>query len=385
MLAVRRVLLYTGLIIKETGYSFMAKQRDTVLDAMRGIGIVLMVVGHSGFGGTGFIYLFHMALFFMLSGYFFRPAQDGAGLRRFCIRRVMTLWLPFVLANTAFTVCNNLFLKLNILTGDERILDLPGNQVTQPVTLKDIIGRTVHWCIFDGGTQLGGALWFVQALFQISILYALVEFVLRKVLHGRDVQTAQGFVSGVLLILGWHCSQTGWNVWGLGIAASCYSLFYLGTLARRVGQPPRKVPVRAGIAAAAFVVLLVLLPFGSVGLAGNQYPGWLFLLLASSAGWVLVYECAHLAARLPRLGAALAALGRATMPIVILHFLSFKLVTWLGLLATGGEAYLLAAFPTLFTGGAWWLAYTAAGLLLPLAAYQPYRMLKTRLLCRLRR
>lgn len=48
----------------------MEKQRDAVLDAMRGIGIVLMVVGHSGFGGTSFIYLFHMALFFMLSGYF---------------------------------------------------------------------------------------------------------------------------------------------------------------------------------------------------------------------------------------------------------------------------------------------------------------------------
>ena len=40
------------------------------------------------------------------------------------------------------------------------------------------------------------------------------------------------------------------------------------------------------------------------------------------------------------------------MPIVILHFLAFKPVTWLGLLATGGESYLLAAFPIYFTGGA---------------------------------
>ena len=46
----------------------MAKQRDPVIDSMRGIGIVLMVLGHSGFPGTDFIYLFHMALFFMLSG-----------------------------------------------------------------------------------------------------------------------------------------------------------------------------------------------------------------------------------------------------------------------------------------------------------------------------
>ena len=76
----------------------------------------------------------------------------------------------------------------------------------------------------------------------------------------------------------------------------------------------------------------------------------------------------------------LAYLGRATMPIVILHFLSFKLVTWLGLLATGGEPYLLAAFPIYFTGGAWWLAYTAAGLVLPLAANAVYKKIKNTVL-----
>ena len=222
----------------------MAKQRDPVLDGMRGIGIVLMVVGHSGFAGSDFLYLFHMALFFMLSGYFFRPVQDGAGLRRFCLRRVVTLWLPFVAANTAFTVCNNLFLRLNILTQDPRILELPGNQTTDPVTLKDIVGRTLHWCVFDGGTQLGGALWFVQALFQISILYAVVEFVLRKLRPGQDTLLPQGFVSGVLLLLGWHWSQTGWNAWGLGIVASGYCLFYLGTLAHCMGQPARKPGAR---------------------------------------------------------------------------------------------------------------------------------------------
>ena len=80
------------------------------------------------------------------------------------------------------------------------------------------MGRTVHWCVFDGGTQLGGALWFVQALFQISIVYAVVEVALRKLLAGRDTLLPQGFVAGVLLILGWQCSRTGWNVWGLGIA-----------------------------------------------------------------------------------------------------------------------------------------------------------------------
>ena len=146
----------------------MAKQRDPVIDSMRGIGIVLMVLGHSGFPGTDFIYLFHMALFFMLSGWLF---SLRGGPVHFIKRKAVTLWLPFVLANTAFTVLNNLFLKLNILTSDERILQVPGNAVTTHVTVKDVIGRTVHWCVFDGGTQLGGAMWFIQALFQVSILW----------------------------------------------------------------------------------------------------------------------------------------------------------------------------------------------------------------------
>ena len=216
----------------------MAKRRDPVIDSMRGIGIVLMVLGHSGYPGTDFIYLFHMALFFMLSGWLF--SLRGGPV------------LPFVLANTAFTVLNNLFLKLNILTSDERILQVPGNAVTTPVTVKDVIGRTVHWCVFDGGTQLGGAMWFIQALFQVSILYALVEFILQRLLHGADTLLPQGLFSGVLLWLGWRCGLAGWNVWGLGIAASCYCLFYLGTVLRRTTRESIPAYQRGIFAAAAF-------------------------------------------------------------------------------------------------------------------------------------
>ena len=200
--------------------------------------------------------------------------------------------------------------------------------------------------------------------------------IMQKLLRGGDTLIAQGLVSGVLLWVGWRCGLAGWNVWGLGIAASCYSLFYLGTVLRCTTRSDVKPLHRAGLAAAAFVLLAVLGQFGSVGLAGNGYPGPIFLLAASLAGWVLVRQAACLAAAWPKFSTVLAYLGRATMPIVILHFLSFKLVTWLGLLATGGEPYLLAAFPTYFTGGLWWLAYTVVGLALPLAGDWVYKKVR---------
>ncbi len=75
----------------------MAKQRDPVLDSMRGIGIVLMVLGHAGVPRFQ-LYLFipHGALFFMLSGWFFSPhtGESAHRLARFAKRKVVTLWLP---------------------------------------------------------------------------------------------------------------------------------------------------------------------------------------------------------------------------------------------------------------------------------------------------
>ena len=44
-------------------------ERYKVIDVIKGYGICLMVCGHSGAPFTNWIYLFHMALFFIASGY----------------------------------------------------------------------------------------------------------------------------------------------------------------------------------------------------------------------------------------------------------------------------------------------------------------------------
>jgi len=334
---------------------------------MRGLGILLMVLGHSGFAGTEFIYLFHMALFFMLSGWLYKPEAGASlpGLRRFAEGRVRGLWLPFVLANTFFTLFQNLFLRLGILTNDPRILELPGQITHGPVTVKDIIGRTVHWCLLDGGTQLGGALWFFCVLFVLSLLYAGIDFALHRL--WKDTLAAQGVAAALLLGAGWLCQRRGFHLWNLEITASCYILFWLGAALRRLDLQTLTKPQWAAAGAAAFAGLLLLGRFGGVGLAANAYPNPLFLVAASLLGWILVKAAALLSEAVPVLETALRVLGRHTVPIAVFHFLAFKAVTAAGLAGTGGDWYRLAAFPTLFTGGAWWLAYTAAGLCLPLA------------------
>ena len=55
------------------------KERDITWDIVRGIGILLVLVGHSGCPIIlkNFIYLFHMGLFLFVSGLFITPPSPS--------------------------------------------------------------------------------------------------------------------------------------------------------------------------------------------------------------------------------------------------------------------------------------------------------------------
>lgn len=321
------------------------QKRDPVLDIARGIGIVLIVAGHSGAPGDKYIYLFHVSIFFILSGWFYHQkySSDFHSMVRFLWGKIKRLWLPFVAANTVFTIMNNLFLQINVLTSDSRIAELPGNIVSDKVSLKDIVGRTLHWCVFDGGTQLGGAMWFLQVLFQISVLYVGIDFLLRRCFTEKTVDVLQGLVSLVLLITGFTCQQLDWNAWQLATACSSYIFFYIGHVLHRykLFQSTGRKGVACGVLS--FLILALAVQIGNVDLANNSYRDPVFLVCCALAGWELIWQVAVFLSRLAPAKRLMSFLGKNTMPILILHFLAFKVVTWCGIQAFGMESYLLAA------------------------------------------
>ncbi|MCQ2252102.1 MAG: acyltransferase family protein [Bacteroidales bacterium] len=55
----------------------MPQLRHINIDILKGIGIILVILGHVHKGGVyGWIYSFHMPLFFILSGLFFKPSNE---------------------------------------------------------------------------------------------------------------------------------------------------------------------------------------------------------------------------------------------------------------------------------------------------------------------
>lgn len=99
-------------------------KRDKSVDVLKALCLIFMVLGHCGFPCTQFIYLFHMALFFMASGYLFNKNKviTTEGLKKFFCRKIKTLWLPYVFWNTAFLAMQNVFLKIHLYTCNPAVL-----------------------------------------------------------------------------------------------------------------------------------------------------------------------------------------------------------------------------------------------------------------------
>ena len=114
-----------------------------------------------------------------------------------------------------------------------------------------------------------------------------------------------------------------------------------------------------------FWVLLICDNLGTIGLVSNNYKDPIYFLIVSLAGWQFLYEISYFILKINLLKRVMICVGRNTLPVVILHFLCFKIVSYIEVIINGDPICLVVAFPTLYTNGLWWVAYTVVGLVLP--------------------
>ncbi|MFT3967453.1 MAG: acyltransferase family protein [Sphingobium sp.] len=134
-------------------------RRSDWLDCAKGLGIILVVVGHAIAGSAhAWIYLFHMPLFFMLSGVTFRPNAT----RTMLVKRLRTLILPYI----AFLLLLLLFQDMLMFAHGR-----PWGEVAH-ADLKFLKGLLLggRWL-----TGIFGTAWFVTVLFGALVLYNLLR------------------------------------------------------------------------------------------------------------------------------------------------------------------------------------------------------------------
>ena len=136
----------------------MCKERIKWIDFARGFAIFLVILGHTGIDRYIFtyIYSYHMALFFILSGLTFNIKKHTT-YRKFVVLKFKTLIIPYIIFKLINDVVYFIYSKLGYVSMDIDIVD-------RIVRIKNQI-RT---------TRFTSVLWFLTCLFVMENLYYII-------------------------------------------------------------------------------------------------------------------------------------------------------------------------------------------------------------------
>ena len=136
------------------------KSRNPTFDIMKGIGILTVIIGHLASSSVTFIYSFHMPLFFIVSGYFYRETRVKDSVSK----DFRHLILPYLVT------CAAIILSYGVIS-----LYRHENQITDWIVASLYGSATLsHVSYYFAKVPRIGAIWFLLAMFWCKNLFNII-------------------------------------------------------------------------------------------------------------------------------------------------------------------------------------------------------------------
>ncbi len=347
----------------------MENRRLDFIDYMKGFAIFLMVYGHSGAPFVNYVYLFHMPVFFVVTGYLWKDYQDMtiSDVRRYLFKKIKTLYIPYIFANILYTVLNNSFIRWGIYSDNYDFVTNMGGDYTVIHELFSIptLAKNILSCLlFAGETELGGATWFLRTMF-VSCIIILVQCYCISRLGNTRIQKLCWIIFDIMIIfLASYVSSMSISLpRGLHTVFASLICIRMGMLLKRTGYLYKLHNKKTIVFLLLFIYIVVAGKYGSVSMARGYITNIVFFCSVVLAGFTMLYVLEDLSSRYIK--KFFYYLGKHTMSIIIFHFLAFKVVTFIYLQAFDKDKLLLAKFPVV-EDGLLWFFYIVAGITIPL-------------------
>ena len=295
----------------------VARPRNLSIDVAKGFGILLVVLGHNSVFRTSLhtayeaVYLFHMPLFFFLSGTTFRQTSFREVMRK----RARSLLVPYF-------AMGMLAVALGVLEGG-----------------PDRVAPNVAGILYGTGHTLRFTpLWFLPCLFLVVTTAAALLAVRGGPAtgEGADAQLRRflSFAAVTSLAVGTGILMSGRFAsppftdaysrplglpWSLDLVPFALGTFLLGFLlarARILWSPRRPVLL---VASASLILALLAASGVSLDLNYRRMTDPLAAILGAASGIVLVITLSALVARRPALARVFAYLGSASLALLLFH------------------------------------------------------------------
>lgn len=300
-----------------------------------------------------------MPLFFFISGYFFNEKYSARPLL-LIRKRIKSLYWPFLYYALIFALLHNFFLYLNIYN-----INTPYHGITTTqFTIQRFLKELYYIATFRTTEQLFGAYWFLFVLFFVNVAFTLMRYSFVKL----KIQNESYFILFVILLFISGNLLTYFHItlpyfYGyLNVVFVAVLIFYMGFRYRMIES---MIPYKALYAAICLTLLAFNTYYGTIDMSSNAYINPPFLIINTLLG---VYLNIYVARKLLKYNSKLLEyIGNKTIHILALHFLSFKLISFIIVSVYNYPDRYLALFPIVTGNGGWWIAYSAAGVFLPIS------------------
>lgn len=318
--------------------------RITWVDIYKGIAIILVVVGHSTGLLNPYIYQFHMAAFFFISGYTANLKEKG--IIQTAISKLYTIYLPYI---SFFLITLSIVSSLHMMNLYDYLFKIPFPGFTN--SLNEFLSNRIYINIL-------GATWFLISLFGICILQKILLYLCGNKINLFYVCfTLFVFLYGYLLINYkensgnyWHSVFIGQFYFALGYVAMDKKLFF-------------KLRNTLFINCTMIVLSSFLLYYfawfwpNTVDYPSKKFGNIFGNAMAACNGILLLYAISRIIEDINdiKLKSILIKVGKSTLGVVFLHFLMFKVsFCFLALIGVGDRNLISELTPPRFIGDSYW-------------------------------
>lgn len=342
----------------------MHSKNNNSITIAKAIGIIFMVIGHSGCPTflCRFLYLFHMPLFFVCSGYFFKEISDRPSLFLFYKKRMKKLYLPYLKWSLVFLVLHNSLCKLNIT--DDFFYQS-----------SDYIKQFFKLIAMTEFELLIRPFWFIKELLFASLIVATISLLRSRYFPKISI--------GSLIILSLLSSTLAKYVSIIPLIGDCSVLFlsisyyYMGILFHKYQN---RLPMKYSV----LILLFIIVISGSF-----IFPGFIDMRYTTAYNNILYFclslfgiQMLFIISRIidnKHTCPVLNYIGNHTMPILALNLLTLKIGNLLKIWFYDLPIDRLSSHTVIYDHNSYfWLIYTTIGVTIPIFAYILYSKVITR-------
>lgn len=331
-----------------------------------------MVLAHSRFSEYGnlWINMFHMPLFFFVSGFCFKESYLETPIQ-YAQKKISSIWWPYVKWTLIFLFAHNIFCSIGIYTAIEEFMGAKGVKIypyensAYPQLIKDTL-------LLNHREQLLGGYWFLKTLFYASIIsYVVIK---TSSLFGEIKKICMTLIGIVfMLILGALFSYLQLRIPLFSIG----SREFIASAIVLIGYTYRNIKINLNkttlyyLIPVTLIVLTLGMRYWQMTLLNITWWKIIPFVATSLLATITIIECCKIIGtnnQKSKIVKLLIKIGDNTITILTWHFLCFKLVSLVIIWIYHLPMNFLGSFPAieLYAKRGWFIVYFIIGIFIPL-------------------